>query len=89
MTLTWGVVAAVLFGALLHASWNALVKSSTDKALDTALIHLMGSIASPCPGGLVWAGRRRRPGPTSLRPRSSTSGITSRSPAPTSTATWA
>lgn len=44
MTLTWGVVAAVLFGALLHASWNALVKSSADKALDTAVIHLLGSV---------------------------------------------
>ena len=44
MALTWTVVAAVLLGALLHASWNALVKSSTDKALDTALIHLLGSI---------------------------------------------
>ena len=44
MTLTWGVAAAVLFGALLHASWNALVKSSSDKALDTALIHLIGSL---------------------------------------------
>ena len=36
MTLTWPVFAAVLFGALLHASWNAMVKSSADKALDTA-----------------------------------------------------
>ncbi len=44
MTLTWAVVAAVLFGALLHASWNALVKSSTDKALDTAVIHVLGSL---------------------------------------------
>ncbi len=43
MTLTWPVVLAVLFGALLHASWNALVKSSTDKALDTALINLLAS----------------------------------------------
>lgn len=43
MTLTGGVVAAVLFGALLHAAWNALVKSSRDKALDTAVIHLVGS----------------------------------------------
>ena len=34
----------MLFGALLHASWNVVVKSSTDKALDTALIHLLGSI---------------------------------------------
>jgi len=44
VTLTWPVFAAVLFGALLHASWNALVKSSTDKSLDTALIHLLGSL---------------------------------------------
>lgn len=44
MTLTWPIVAAVLIGALLHASWNVLVKSSSDKALDTALIHLLGSI---------------------------------------------
>ena len=46
MILTWPVVAAVLFGALLHASWNAMVKSSSDKALDTALIHLTGSVIS-------------------------------------------
>ncbi len=44
MILTWPVVLAVLFGALLHASWNALVKSSGDKDLDMALIHLIGSI---------------------------------------------
>ncbi len=42
MTLTWPVVAAVLFAALLHASWNALIKSGSDKALDTALIHVLG-----------------------------------------------
>ncbi len=55
MTLTWPVVAAVLFGALLHAGWNALVKSSTDKALDTALIHLLGSIvALPLVAWLGW-----------------------------------
>jgi phosphonate utilization associated putative membrane protein len=51
VALTWPVVLAVLFGALLHASWNALVKSSADKALDTALINLMASfIAIP----MVW-----------------------------------
>jgi phosphonate utilization associated putative membrane protein len=44
MTLTWPVALAVLFGALLHASWNALVKSSPDKEMDTALIHLIGSL---------------------------------------------
>jgi len=30
----------------MHASWNALVKSSTDKAFDTALIHLLGSVVA-------------------------------------------
>ena len=38
------VVVAVLFGALLHATWNALIKSSTDKSLDTALIHGLGAV---------------------------------------------
>ena len=33
---------AVLFGALLHAGWNALIKSASDKQLDTALIHSLG-----------------------------------------------
>lgn len=44
MTLTWPVAAAVLLGALLHALWNALVKSSADKALDTAAISAFGSV---------------------------------------------
>jgi len=38
------VLGAVLFGALLHAGWNALVKSSTDKSLDMAVIHMIGSL---------------------------------------------
>ena len=42
--MSWPIVAAVLFGALLHASWNALIKSGTDQALDTALIHLLGGL---------------------------------------------
>jgi phosphonate utilization associated putative membrane protein len=42
MTLSWSVVLIVLVGALLHASWNALIKSGTDKSLDTALIHVLG-----------------------------------------------
>lgn len=46
LALTWPVAAAVLFGALLHASWNALIKSSADKSLDTALLQVMGSAAS-------------------------------------------
>jgi phosphonate utilization associated putative membrane protein len=46
--MTGGVVALVLFGALLHAAWNALIKSGHDKALDTALIHSLGvAVALP------------------------------------------
>lgn len=44
MMLSGSVVAAVLLGALLHASWNALVKSSADKELDMALIPLLASV---------------------------------------------
>lgn len=42
MTLTGPIVRAVLFGAMLHAGWNALIKSGADKQLDTALIHSLG-----------------------------------------------
>jgi len=44
MALDGAVLAAVLFGALLHASWNALIKGGTDKSLDTALIHGLGIV---------------------------------------------
>ena len=44
MVMTWPVLCMVLLGALLHASWNALVKSSSDKTLDTALIHVLCSL---------------------------------------------
>lgn len=63
MTLTWPIVAVVLFGALLHASWNALVKSGSDKALDTALIHILAcgvgaalvlAVGPPRPQALPW-----------------------------------
>ncbi len=46
MSLTLPVTLIVLFGALLHASWNALIKSATDKSLDTALIHGMGVVVA-------------------------------------------
>ena len=44
--MTWPVLLAVLFAALLHAAWNALVKSSTDKTADTALLHAMGALVA-------------------------------------------
>ena len=45
---------AVLVGALLHAGWNAQVKSSGDKALDTALVIFMAALlALPL---LAWLG---------------------------------
>ena len=63
LALTWPVVLAVLLGAALHAGWNALVKSSGDKPLDTALVHLMGALVAvpllvivglPGPAGLPY-----------------------------------
>lgn len=54
MTLTWPIVLAVLFAAMLHASWNALIKSGNDKALDTALVHFLGAwVALPI---MLWVG---------------------------------
>lgn len=47
--MTWAVMGLLLFGAMLHAGWNLLVKSGTHKALDTALIRMFCSlIAVPC-----------------------------------------
>ncbi|MGO4440627.1 EamA family transporter [Rhizobium sp. RAF56] len=37
------VIVLVLFGALLHATWNAIVKAGTDKSLDAALISAGGA----------------------------------------------
>jgi phosphonate utilization associated putative membrane protein len=42
VALSGPIVLAVLFGALLHAGWNALIKSGRDKSLDTALVHSLG-----------------------------------------------
>ena len=46
MTLTAGVTFAVLGAALLHAAWNALLKSGRDVLLDTALVALSGSVVA-------------------------------------------
>ena len=89
MALTWPIVLAVLFGAVLHAGWNALVKSSGDKELDTALVHFLGSLVAlpplllvgPPPAPRVAVHRRLAGDPHRLLRR--------RWPAPTSTATSA
>ena len=44
--LTWPIVLAVVGAALLHAGWNALIKAGGDKSLDTALVHVLASVAT-------------------------------------------
>lgn len=57
MALTWPVMLAVLCAALLHAGWNALIKSGSDKAFELALLHLLGGLAAlPL---LLWLGLPR------------------------------
>ena len=40
------IVLLVLLGACLHATWNALVKSGSDKQLDSTMVALGASVAS-------------------------------------------
>jgi drug/metabolite transporter (DMT)-like permease len=58
-----GVLAVVLLGAFLHASWNALVHGSREKLLDTVLIlcgaalislALLPALGLPDPASLPW-----------------------------------
>ena len=46
MELSLGVTFAVLGAALLHASWNALIKAGRDPLLDTALVALAGTLVA-------------------------------------------
>ncbi|SRR5258706_1246765 len=55
------VMTAVLFAALLHASWNAIVKSGNDKFLDTILVACGAAMVSaatlpflPLPAAQSW-----------------------------------
>src|SRR5437763_917991 len=57
-----GVLLVVLFGALLHASWNLLVKSRRNKQLATALVYAISGILSgialpflPSPSPASWS----------------------------------
>jgi len=45
LELSLGVPLAVLGAALLHATWNAIVKSGSDPMLDTAVVALGSSVA--------------------------------------------
>jgi drug/metabolite transporter (DMT)-like permease len=61
MELTLPVAAAVLGAALLHAAWNALVKGSQDKQLDTyavaagsGLLALVALPFLPLPAAAAW-----------------------------------
>ena len=61
MELTLGVTFAVLGAALLHAAWNALLKSGRDLLLDTALVAFAGTLlglllalAVPPPEPAAW-----------------------------------
>ena len=43
-----GVMAAILLGALLHAVWNALICSGSDKTLNTLLIVVGAGLITAC-----------------------------------------
>jgi drug/metabolite transporter (DMT)-like permease len=58
---SFDVIALVLFGALLHATWNAIIKAGTDKSLDAALVSAGGAAAAlpllpflPLPASAAW-----------------------------------
>jgi drug/metabolite transporter (DMT)-like permease len=55
------VIALVLFGALLHATWNALVKAGSEKSLDAAMVALGAAVVAlpflpfmPLPRAEAW-----------------------------------
>jgi drug/metabolite transporter (DMT)-like permease len=59
--LTSFVLAAVLFGALIHAGWNALIKAQTDKFSASALVAVGAGVvaipmmvALPAPPTVAW-----------------------------------
>lgn len=62
MTLSWPIALAVVFAAVLHASWNVLVKSGADKPVDTALVLALGGVLA-LPGVAIagWPPRAAMP----------------------------
>jgi multidrug transporter EmrE-like cation transporter len=63
LDLTLGVTLAVLGAALLHATWNAMVKSSRDIQLDLTIITFGAGVAAPAVPVLRCAAGARRRGP--------------------------
>ena len=61
MSLSWPVVAEVLFGAFLHAAWYPLVQSCQDKVLDLSPTYLQASAVTL---SLVLLTRLRQTGPS-------------------------
>ena len=43
-----GVMAAILFGALLHATWNSLIRAGSDKMLNALLIVVGAGLVTAC-----------------------------------------
>lgn len=54
LTLSPGIALAVLAAALLHASWNALIRGAPDKALYTVLLHACSAVIGAI--GLLFTG---------------------------------
>jgi drug/metabolite transporter (DMT)-like permease len=59
--LSVGVLLVVLLGALLHASWNLLIKAARNKELTTALVYIMAGVLAafalpflPAPAPASW-----------------------------------
>lgn len=59
--MTLDIMCVVLFAALLHASWNALIKSGTDKLLDSLLLCMCAGVLAllvlpflPLPAAAGW-----------------------------------
>jgi drug/metabolite transporter (DMT)-like permease len=48
-----GVVALVLLAALLHASWNAVIKSDSDRLVSMGLVMVSGSLLGLCAAPFV------------------------------------
>ena len=59
--MTGFVLAAVLLGALIHASWNALIKAQADKFSAASLVAIGAGVVSlplivflPAPPAAAW-----------------------------------